>query len=292
MKTARQIAFEILLKINRDDAFSNITIDSKLNDSELVAKDKSLATAIVYGVLERMLTLDYVASLYLKQSIKKLRPEVLIAIRMGIYQILFMDKIPDSAAINESVKIIKKNGCTYASGLVNAVLRKVSTNGLSLPSYDKDKLLFYCIKYSCPIPIIKLWIKSYGEDNTHQLLESSIGSAPTVIRANTLKTNPQELVQILLDQGVIAKECSEIENALVLEKMGSIENIKAYKDGLFHVQDTSSQLCCKALNVKSGETVFDMCAAPGGKSFTLAQYMEDKGSLLSFDLYQSRTKLI
>ncbi|MEG1244175.1 MAG: 16S rRNA (cytosine(967)-C(5))-methyltransferase RsmB [Oscillospiraceae bacterium] len=292
MKTARQTAFEILIKINRDNAFSNLAIDAKLNNCELNAKDKSLATAIVYGVLERRLTLDYVASLYLKQSINKLKPEVLTALRIGVFQLLFMNKIPNSAAINESVQLVKKNGCTYASGLLNAVLRKVCENGLSVPDYDKDKLLYYSIKYSCPTQLVAMWLKAYGEENTKQILAESIGPAPTVIRVNTLKTNSQDLIKILAEHGVTAKICNEVEDALILDRAGSVESILAYKNGLFHVQDTASQICCKALDVSYGQTVFDMCAAPGGKSFTLAQKMKNQGKLFSFDLYESRIKLI
>ncbi len=139
MNTARQIAFEVLLKINRDNAFSNIVIDSKLNDCQLDSRDKSFATAIVYGALERKITIDYNISLYLTQPIKKLKPQVLVALRMGAFQLLFMDKIPASAAINESVNIVKKNSCAFASGLVNAVLRKISLNALVLPKPNKDK---------------------------------------------------------------------------------------------------------------------------------------------------------
>ncbi len=292
MKSARQVAFEILIKIYRDSAYSNLAIDSKLNACKMDTKDKALATAIVYGVLERSITLDYIISLYLKQPIKKIKPEVLVILRIGAYQLLFMDKIPDSAAINESVNLAKKNNCAFASGFINAVLRTVLRGGVQFPIYEKDKLFYYSIKYSCPIDIVKLWINSYGENTALQIMESSIYTAPTVIRVNTLKTSTNELMCLLNNQGIEAKVCNEVEDAIILKKAGSIENIKAYKDGLFHVQDTASQLCCKALGAKDGDVVFDLCAAPGGKSFTVAQHMNNKGSLYSFDLYPERVKLI
>ena len=292
MNPARQVAFEILMKIHRDSAYSNLVIDSKLNDNEISSKDKSLVTAIVYGVLERKITLDFIISLYLRQSLKRLKPEVLTILRIGAYQLLFMDKIPNSAAINERVNIAKKNGCTFASGLINAVLRKVSINGFSLPNYDDDKSLFYSVKYSCPTTLVDLWMNAYGEDNANQIMQASIGVAPTVIRVNTLKTTTNELIEILDEQGIQATICSDIENAIVIGKVGAVENIKAYKDGLFYVQDTASQLCCKALGTKPGETVFDLCSAPGGKSFTIAQYMNNFGSLHSFDIYPARINLI
>jgi len=292
MKSARQAALEILMKIHRDNAYSNLAIDSKLNECEIDTKDKALVTAIVYGVLERKITLDFIASLYLKQPLKKLKPEVLTILRIGAYQLLFMDKIPDSAAINESVNLAKKNGCAFASGLVNAVLRKVSQDGFCPPNYDDDKLLFYSIKYSCPTQLVDLWINSYGEDNAQNIMQASIGSAPTVIRVNTLKTTVDELINIFNEQGIQVQICDDAENAIIIDKIGAVESIKAYKDGLFYVQDTASQLCCKALGAKPGDTVFDLCSAPGGKSFTIAQYMNNNGTLYSFDLYPARVNLI
>lgn len=292
MKSARQAAFEILIKMHRDSAYSNLAIDSKLNECKMNSKDKALVTAIVYGVLERKITLDYVISLHLKQSINKLKPEVLVILRKGAYQILFMDKIPVSAAINESVNLSKKNKCVFASGLINAVLRNISRYEIEFPDYKKDKNFYYSIKYSCPADIVGLWIDSYGEDTAVKIMESSLETAPTVVRVNTLKTTTNELVNIFSEQGISASICKEIENAIVLEKAGSIENIKAYKDGLFHIQDTASQLCCKALNAKGDDVVFDLCAAPGGKSFTICEYMKNDGFVYSFDLYKERVKLI
>lgn len=292
MNSARQLAFEILNKIFRNKAYSNLEIDSKLSKCNLDGKNKSLLTAIVYGVLERKLTLDYVLQLYLKQPIKKLKPEVLAILRMGSYQILYMDKIPNSAAINESVNLTKKNGCKFASGLVNAVLRKVAQNGVKYPEYNENKIKYYSVRYSCPTDLVKLWIKSYGEENAKEVMESSLGSVPVVIRVNTLKTTTEELYKKLVDKGLNAEVCNEVNNAIVIDKCGSIESLTEYNEGLFHVQDVASQICCKVLDAKEGETVFDMCAAPGGKSFTIAENMKNKGNLYSFDLYDSRVNII
>ena len=132
MKSARQTAFEILNKIQRDNSYSNLALDHALDKADTDNKDKKFVSALVYGVTERRITLDYNLSLYLSQPIKKLKPEVLTILRLGAYQILFMDKIPVSAAVNESVKLAKKNGAAFASGLVNAVLRKIISNGLKI----------------------------------------------------------------------------------------------------------------------------------------------------------------
>lgn len=285
MKNARQTAFEILNKIQRDNSYSNLLLDSAFEKSDMDQKDKAFASALVYGVLERMITLDYELSQYLRQPLKKLKPQVLTILRLGAYQLLFMDKIPASAAINESVKLTKNNGASFASGLVNAVLRKVSSNGLT----ESDDL---SVRYSAPQWLCELWSKSYGAENALSLLESSFGSVETTLRVNTLKTSADELIIALAQEGITAKKSEIISNALTVENAGALHKTIAYINGLFHVQDIASQLCCSALAVKENETVLDICSAPGGKSFTLAQLMQNTGALYSFDVYDHRLKLI
>ncbi len=290
MINTRKVAFEALMKIEKDSAFSNLTLDSFLTKTELDARDKSFVSALFYGVIERKLTLDYNLSLYLDKPLKKLKPEVLVLLRLGAYQILFMDKVPSSAAVNESVKLSKKT-CSFASGLINAVLRKVDKNGLCLP--DKNNLAeFLSVKFSCEKWICEKWIKEYGEDDTVNILEACNGSPDIFIRVNTTKTNPDILIESLKAEGVFAEK-TYIDNALKIVLGGKdIEKLKAYSDGYFHVQDLASQICIKALDAKAGERVFDLCSAPGGKAYTTAEYMENSGSVLCFDKYQKRVDLI
>lgn len=278
------------MKIEKDSAFSNLILDSFLTKTELDARDKSFVSALFYGVIERKLTLDYNLSLYLDKPLKKLKPEVLVLLRLGAYQILFMDKVPSSAAVNESVKLSKKT-CSFASGLINAVLRKVDKNGLCLP--DKNNLAEYLsVKFSCEKWICEKWIKEYGEDDTVNILEACNGSPDIFIRVNTTKTNPDILIESLKAEGVFAEK-TYIDNALKIVLGGKdIERLKAYSDGYFHVQDLASQICIKALDAKAGERVFDLCSAPGGKAYTTAEYMENSGSVLCFDKYQKRVDLI
>lgn len=290
MKSPRQCVFDILLKIHKDSAYSNLALDSELDSQSLSGVDRAFVSALVYGTLERSITLDYQIEQNLNQPISKLKAQVLIALRMGAYQILFMDKIPSSAAVNESVKLVKSNGCAFASGLVNAVLRKVDKQGIVLP--DKKGLYYYSIKYSCPKWLIKLWKDAYGEENAVGIAKASLGGAETVIRVNTLRTTREELKEKLALQGVSCREADFDENALVLEKAGSLKKLDAYSQGLFHVQDTASQLCCQALDAKAGDTVIDVCSAPGGKAFTVAQYMNNEGRLVACDVYEGRLNLI
>lgn len=288
--SSRQKAFEILLKIHNSNAYSNLTLDTYLKNSDTDVRDKAFISALVYGVCERQLTLDYNLSKYLKQPIKKLKPEVLIAMRIGAYQLLFMDKVPVSAAINESVNLVKFNRASYASGLVNAVLRKVSENGISLPKENEDNYL--SVKYSCPNWLIDMWTNAYGKENTEKILRMSVGEVPVYIRVNTLKTDADKLICLLAEENVIAGKCDKLPNILVLKKQGSVESLNAFKDGLFHVQDFSSQLCCSLLDAKEGDSVLDVCSAPGGKAFTISEYMNNVGSVTACDIYSQRVKLI
>lgn len=285
MKSARQTAFEILNKIQRDESYSNLALDSALDKAEIDVKEKRFVSALVYGVTERRITLDYNLSLYLSQPLKKLKPQVLTALRLGAYQILFMDKIPDSAAVNESVKLVKKNKTAFASGLVNAVLHKIAKNGLKTDGSMS-------VKYSAPEWLCKMWRESYGEENAEKILEASFGAVDNTLRVNTTKTNADELCDILSSEDFQCEKNCTVENSLTVKSGGAVHKTKAYADGLFHVQDTASQLCCKALDVQDGETVIDVCAAPGGKTFTLSEMMNNTGKVVSCDIYPQRLKLI
>ena len=187
MKNTRQIAFEILYKVQSQSSYSNLLLDSYLEKYELSTLDKKYISALVYGVIERIKLLDYNLSLYLKQPLKKLKPQVLTVLRLGAYQIFFMDKVHSAAAVNESVKLTKNNKCQYASGLVNAVLRNVSKNSLKYPDENDENYL--SIKYSCEKWICDEFIKNYGKEETVIILENSIGSVPVYLSVNSLKTD-------------------------------------------------------------------------------------------------------
>lgn len=290
MKNARQTAFEILCKIQKDSSYSNLTVDSFLASGELNESDSAFVSALVYGVLESSYTLDYQLAANLKQPLKKLKPQVLTILRLGTYQLLFMDKVPESAAVNESVKLSKANGSAFASGLINAVLRNVAKKGLCLPDIS-DITLYYSVKYSFPEELVKFWINSYGEDNAVGIMSFCAGRPPLTVRTNTLKITTDELIKTLKKEGVDSV-CSVADNSLELSKCGSVERLKSFADGLFHVQDAASQLCVAALDPKPDETVLDLCAAPGGKSFTVAERMNNTGKIIACDIHNHRLELI
>ena len=291
MSNPRQIAFEALMKTCRDGAFSNLALDGILSKTDLDTRDKSFVSNLFYGVIERQLTIDYQLSLYLSKPLKKLKPEVLTIMRMGAYQVLYMDKVPDSAAVNESIKLSKKNGASYASGLINAVLRKVANSGVVLPE-NCSKSEYLSVKYSCPLWLIEKWINEYGYEDSAAFLEASLGGADTFIRVNNTKITADELITLLGSEGVDCEKTYN-ENTLKINLKGhDIEKLDSFRDGYYHVQDMASQLCAKALSAKENDVVFDLCSAPGGKAYTVAETMNDKGKVLCFDIYENRVSLI
>lgn len=285
----RLLAFKILSKIEHDKAYSNIALDNVLSNNQ--ATSAPFVCNLVYGVIERKITLDYILSQFLSQPLKKLNPQVLTVLRMGTYQLKFMDKVPVSAAVNESVKLVKKAKCAYASGLVNSVLRKISSAEIKLPETD-DKVFELSIAYSCPQELVSHYINDYGYEDTKKLLEASVGSVPLVIRVNTLKINVNELQKLLENEGVETELSDSFTSALIIKGGNALFNTQAYKNGLFHAQDFASQICVAQLNPQPNDVVFDMCASPGGKSFTMAEMMQNRGEIYAFDLYEHRVKLI
>ena len=293
MKSARQVAFEALIKIHRDGAYSNLIVDSLLKEnSDLDERDRAFVCNLVYGTLDRLILIDYNLGLYLNQPVRKLKPELHTILRMGTYQLLFMDKVPSRAAVNESVNLAKVNKSSFAASLVNAVLRRVADNGIRLPDTSETNPDYLAIKYSCPEWLISLWIESYGYDNAVALAEKALEAPPVVIRVNTTKITPDELIWKLAEEGVISEKTDIASDALIISNTGSVDELEAYKQGYFHAQDLASQLCCAALDPQEGETVFDLCSAPGGKAFTIAERMNNTGVVRAFDIYQSRVELI
>lgn len=291
MKTSRQLVLQLLIKMAKSQSYSNILLDEALKKSELSQQDKKFAAALFYGVVERQLTLDKIIRNYSTRPVDKLSEEVHQILRMGIYQLLYLDSVPESAAVNESVVLAKQNKNPAVSGFVNAVLRSFIRDGCVLPK-GRNKIEELSLEYSCPEWLIAKWTRDYGEGKASSMLKSSLGRAPITIRVNTNRTDTDTLICELEKEEISAQKVDVIENCLEIKNSAGIENCEAYKKGLFHVQDISSQLCCKALNANEGEIILDLCSAPGGKAFTIAQIMNNKGCLYAFDLHEKRVQLI
>ena len=289
----RGLAAAALYRVNQEGAYSNLVLDSLLSSHELAARDKGLVSALFYGCLERKITLDYIIASYSKTALNQIEPFVLEFLRIGLYQLLYMDKIPHAAAVNESVALAKKSGHGQAAGYVNGVLRAVERNlGKLVFPPEKNRLTYLSIRYACPKWLIKLWDREYGKQLCEEMLPCLLGRPPLTVRSNPLACRLEELSDSLSREGIQTKEISWLPDSLEIGSTGGIENTEPYQKGWFHVQDLSSQLCCFLLGARPGERVLDVCAAPGGKTFTLAEMMENQGELLSFDLHEQRVRLI
>lgn len=289
--TARDVALDALLQMEKNEGYSNLVIDKALKASGLDRRDGALASAIFYGVLEKKLTLDYFIAQCLRDPSKKLDKTVNMALRCGAYQILYLDRVPDSAAVNETVNGVKSRGKTAYSGFVNGVLRGMlrRKGELSLPEGDSPRAL--SLRYSVPEGLISLWMKAYGKETACRLLSSLSEQAPVYLRVNTQKTAAAALADSLAERGVLFESYQAPPETGIL-RGASPAGLPEFEAGLFHVQDLSAQLVCEILSPKPGETVCDCCAAPGGKTFTIAEKLEGKGSVIALDLYKGRVRLI
>lgn len=287
---AREAAFRSLTRCFENDKFSNIEVDSAIKKFGLEGSDKALFTLLVYGVIEKKITLDYIISRFSSKPIEKLEPQVLMILRMGVYQIVFCDRIPDSAACSESVELAKRVTHKGTSGFVNGILRSVARGKESIeyPSKEKNLSEYLSIYYSCPKWLCDMWIGAYGSEKCTEILEA-ISCPPTItLRVNTLKTSRGELIGSLPE----SVECETAPYGVRLLDSTPISRIPQIEEGLCFVQDEASQLCTYAIGARPGETVMDICSCPGGKSFGIAMDMQNSGRLLSLDLHENKLSLV
>lgn len=286
--TARQIVLDLLIKTEEKGAYSTIVLDSALDKNALSPRDKAFASALFYGVLERKMTLDYIIRAYSKIEYDKIDLSAVQLLRMGLYQLLWMESVPDNAAVNETVKLAQQK----QKGFINALLRGFLRDGCKIDYGSLEGAARLSVEYSCPKWLVKMWLKRFGEKDTLEILRSSFGRPPLYVKVNTLKCTAEELIAELKKDKITAKRNKLLPDCVEIDRISGIEACRAYRNGLFHVQDISSQLCCKIVKPVFGETVLDMCAAPGGKSFSIAEAMGNKGEVHSFDLYDGKISML
>ena len=280
-----------MLAKTEQSGYSNLILDGALKTSELSEADKRFASVLYYGTVERILTLDYIINKYSSKAVDKLDCDVRNILREAVFQLVYMNSVPDNAAVNEAVNLTKAVRKSSASGYVNAVLRSFIRDGKVI-KYPKGRTERMSIEYSCPEWLINQLLDEHGEEKTESLLKRSVGACRTYIRVNTLKTSADELMVLLKGHGITAERSAYDENCLSVSGTGAVETLDEFCKGLFHVQDLSSQLCARALDAKENDVVLDVCSAPGGKAFTIAENMNDKGTVYAFDLHQKRVGLI
>ncbi len=287
----RQTAALALLEMDRREGYSNLTLEPRLQRAGFSPQDRAFCSALFYGVLERRITLDWAIAHYSRTPIQKLEPEVLAALRLGVLQLMEFPSVPPAAAVSQSVEVVRSLGKEKAAGFVNGVLRAMAQKACAVP-LPKDKLTALSVEHSVPAPLIQLWRRAYGHDAALEILRGSRGPAPTFLRVNTTKTTPAALMARLLAEGRESREVPGVENALELMTPGGLAELSSFREGLFHVQDLSSQLCAAALAPEPGMAVLDLCAAPGGKTFTVAELLGDRGRVLARDLHPHRVRLV
>ena len=281
---ARECALRVLYDIEYNGAYSNLALKNALS-AEYSAQDRAFITALVYGVTDKRLMLDYIITRHSKIKLKKISKYIRIILRMGIYQLKFTDKIPASAAVNESVKLAKRYGHASSAGFVNGVLRNVERSEIEYPENGGEYL---SVKYSFPPGLCQRWVKRFGYDFTEKLMSAYSEPAHLTLRQNTLKTTPENLFERLKENDVRA----ELTDGYITADGFDISHDDLYKNGCYTVQDAAAMKAAEILAPKKGETVIDMCAAPGGKTTHMAELMENEGRILAFDIHEHKIDLI
>lgn len=282
MKTARQKALEILYSVEFEGAYSNLAIKSELQNSGLDMRDRGLVTQLVYGTVSKRIALDAIIQKYSSVKIKKLSKYVLLILRLGLYQIFYCDKIPVSAAVNESVKLAKKYAGRSA-GFINGVLRSAERGGYKFKSVAEE--------LSYPDFLWDMWSCDFGAEKAKCIMEALNKTPFMTVRVNTLKCSLCKLKEILEKDGVLVEEDPLYENSLRVKGLDVLSS-DVYNQGLFTVQDTAAQCAAWVLSPKPKDKVLDLCAAPGGKTTHMAELMNNEGSILAFDIHEHKTKLI
>ncbi len=288
----REIALFTLIDILEESAYNNIILRKTLDrHSELNAVQKAFVTELVNGVLRNLINIDYIIDKFSNTLVDKMKPFIACNLRLGVYQIMYMDKIPVSAACNEAVKLAKKRHFGSLSGFVNGVLRAVARNREAI-EYPKDKADYISVRYSYPKWIIEYWLEEMDIDTVEKMCIANNSSPRVSICVNTLKTHKAALALMLEKEGMEINGNTLLDNSLYLYRTNNIAESPSYKKGLFHIMDESSVIAVKALDPQKGSTVLDVCAAPGGKSFAIAEAMENTGKVISGDIYEHKVELI
>ena len=282
----RKTALEILQRCEK----KNCTLDRSLGDAEaalesLSRKDRNLTHALVFGILRSRARLDQIIQTHSRVPFEKLDPMVVQILRLSLFQLKFMDRIPDFAAINTSVDLAKRKAGPRAAGFVNAVLRAAARKDLPpLPDAATAPREHICLEHSMPEWLIERWLATHGEEHTRQLCTGINQIPPLTLRINELKTDVDAFTQQLIQAGHTPEPCRHSPHGIQLTTPGAVEQLPGYADGLFQIQDEAAQLVSLILDPKPGERVLDACAGLGGKSAHMAQLMENQGHILAMDL--------
>ena len=286
----REVVLDMLLSLREGKLSHTILKDTLDSYLYLDKSSRGFIKRLYEGTIEKRLYLDFIIDGYSKTPVKKMKPIIMLLLEMAVYQLFFMDRVPDSAAINEAVKLAKKRGLTGLSGFVNGVLRNIARNkeNIALPDKNKDLIQYLEIKYSTPRTVVEYLIKDYGSEEAEAILEAFEEKRPLVARATK---NREELIKKLDAEGVRVSTDTIFPESVRILELDSLSYLESFEEGDFVIQDESSQFIGKIVGLPKGARVLDLCAAPGGKSLLFAG-MEEVDEIISCDISESKTELI
>ena len=291
----REIAISAIGNILQEKAYNNITLKKIFSEKEnLSSEEKAFITQLVNGTIRNVIYIDYIINSFSNTKTKKMKPLILNILRVSVYQIIFMEKVPISAVCNEAVNITKKKKFNGLSGFVNGVLRNISRNkeNINLPDIKKEPIKYLSIKYSYPEWIIENWLLEMDFQTTEEVCKANLLPPKICVCINTNKITKEKLKQIFEKENIQFEDGKLSENALYIFKTKDISKSEAFKKGYFHIMDESSMLSVEALGIKKGQTIIDVCSAPGGKSFYSSYLMKNEGEIFSRDIHSHKIKLL
>lgn len=289
-KNVRESAVELLETIEKNQSYSNLLLNTTIKKNNIDPKDIGLLTELTYGTLQRKMTLDFYLQPFLKNP-RKLETWVRQLLRVTLYQMIFLDKIPDRAAIFEAVEIAKRRGHKGISSMVNGVLRSIQREGLPSLEEIKDPVERLSVETSHPLWLVRRWVDQLGFSRAKEMCEINLTAPLQTARVNTTKINRDSCIEMLKDEGFQVEASPVIPEAIKCLK-GNLANSNAFKEGFITIQDESSMVAAHALGIKEEEVVLDACAAPGGKSTHIAEKLNRSGKVISLDLHEHKVKLI
>ncbi len=291
-KTSREYVTDLLTMIEKEEGYAQLVLKRELK--EVGQEDKGFVTEVVYGTLKYLIKIDFIIDKFSKVPVRKMKPLIRNLMRMSVYQMIGMDKVPISAIVNEAVKITKKRKFVNLSGFVNGVLREIYRNleTIKYPNISKNPQYGLSINYSIPEWMIEEWLQVYSVEETEKICDALNERAEVCARYNSLKVTSDEFKTSVKQEGMSVKEGVFLDEAYYLKGTGDIQNSPSFKKGEWTVQDESAMLVAHVVGPTSGETVLDMCSAPGGKSIHMAELMQNKGEIVSCDVHPHKLEII
>jgi len=293
-KNARQLAVEVIYRVNEEGGYSNLTLNQLIRKYDITDRDKALATQLVYGSLRMRNSLDWLINQVANRKVKKMDGWTRNILRLGLYQIQFLDGIPDAVACNETVELAKEYKHPGVAKFVNGVLRNIlrRLDSLQMPSIEDDPVQHIRYKYSFPQWLVERWVKRYGVKATIEICQAFNQIPNTVIRRNQLKVSKPDLVDSLSKNDIEVEEINNIPQAFKIANYSSLSDLDTFQSGCFQIQGLASILTGHIVAPKPGERVLDLCSAPGGKTTHLAELMDNQGKIIANELHEHKLSLI